>query len=56
MHGTTMMFLFAVPVMEAFGVYLVPLMIGRRNIAFPCLNVFSYYVYLFGGGMLYVAF
>src|SRR3954454_5270801 len=47
MHGTTMMFLFAVPVMEAFGVYLVPLMVGTRNIAFPRLNAFSYWVYLF---------
>jgi cytochrome c oxidase subunit 1 len=35
MHGSTMMFLFAVPVMEAFAVYLVPLMVGTRNIAFP---------------------
>jgi cytochrome c oxidase subunit 1 len=53
-HGTMMMFLFAVPVMEAMGVYLVPLMIGTRNIAFPRLNAFSYYVYLFGGVMLVV--
>src|SRR2546423_10278585 len=56
MHGTTMMFLFAVPVMEAFAVYLVPLMVGTRNIAFPRLNAFSYWVYLFGGIMLWVAF
>src|SRR5437868_3577360 len=49
MHGTTMMFLFAVPVMEAFGVYLVPLMVGTRNIAFPRLNAFSSWVYLFSG-------
>ncbi|MDB5570152.1 MAG: cytochrome c oxidase, subunit [Hyphomicrobiales bacterium] len=56
MHGTTMMFLFAVPVMEAFAVYLVPLMVGTRNIAFPRLNAFSYYVYVFGGLMLWVAF
>src|SRR5437763_12633445 len=40
MHGTTMMFLFAVPVMEAFAVYLVPLMVGTRNIAFPLPNAF----------------
>jgi cytochrome c oxidase subunit I+III len=53
-HGTMMMFLFAVPVMEALGVYLVPLMVGTRNIAFPRLNAFSYYVYLFGGLMLVV--
>ena len=56
MHGTTMMFLFAVPVMEAFAVYLVPLMVGTRNIAFPRLNAFSYYVYVFGGLLIWVAF
>lgn len=56
MHGTTMMFLFAVPVMEAFAVYLVPLMVGTRNIAFPRLNAFSYYVYLSGGLMIWLAF
>jgi cytochrome c oxidase subunit I len=56
MHGTTMMFLFAVPVMEAFAVYLVPLMVGTRNIAFPRLNAFSYYVYALGGIMIWVAF
>ena len=56
MHGATMMFLFAVPVMEAMGVYLVPLMIGTRNLAFPRLAAFGYYIYLFGGVMIYVAF
>jgi cytochrome c oxidase subunit 1 len=56
MHGTTMMFLFGVPIGEALAVYLVPLMIGTRNIAFPRLNAFSYYVYLFGGLMIWVAF
>src|SRR5258705_1147400 len=57
MHGSTMMFLFAVPMMfEALSVYLVPLMVGTRNIAFPRLNAFSYYLYLFGGIMFYVAF
>lgn len=55
-HGSTMMFLFAVPVMEAFAVYLVPLMLGTRNITFPRLNAFSYYVYLSGGLMVWVAF
>jgi cytochrome c oxidase subunit 1 len=54
-HGTIMMFLFAVPVMEAMGIYLVPLMVGARNIAFPRLNTFSYFVYLFGGIMVVVA-
>jgi cytochrome c oxidase subunit I len=56
MHGTTMMFLFAVPVMEAFAVYLVPLMVGTRNIAFPRLNAFSYWIYVFGGIFLWVSF
>jgi cytochrome c oxidase subunit 1 len=56
MHGSTMMFLFAVPVMEAFAVYLVPLMVGTRNIAFPRLNAFSYWIYLFGGCFLWIAF
>ena len=56
MHGTTMMFLFAVPVMQAVSIYLVPLMIGSRSVAFPRLNVYAYWVYLFGGLMLYIAF
>ncbi|MBX6321200.1 MAG: cytochrome c oxidase subunit I [Rhodospirillaceae bacterium] len=56
MHGTTMMFLFAVPVMEAFAIYLVPLMVGTRNIAFPRLNAFSYWIYLFGGVFLWLNF
>jgi cytochrome c oxidase subunit I+III len=56
MHGTTMMFLFGVPVMEAFAVFLVPLMVGTRNIAFPRLNAFSYWVFLFGGTFLWVSF
>jgi cytochrome c oxidase subunit I len=56
MHGSTMMFLFAVPVMEAFAVYFVPLMVGTRNIAFPRLNAFSYWMFLFGGCFLWLAF
>ncbi|TPK76143.1 cytochrome c oxidase subunit I [Mesorhizobium sp. B2-4-17] len=56
MHGTTMMFLFAVPMMEGFAIYLVPLMIGSRNVAFPRLNAFSYWVYVSGGLMIWVAF
>jgi cytochrome c oxidase subunit I len=56
MHGTTMMFLFAVPVMEAMAIYLLPLMLGTRNIAFPRLNAFSYFVYLGGGSLLWIAF
>ncbi|HEX5230622.1 MAG TPA: cbb3-type cytochrome c oxidase subunit I, partial [Bradyrhizobium sp.] len=56
MHGSTMMFLFAVPVMEGVAVYMIPLMVGTRSTAFPRLNAFSYYMYLFGGVMLWVAF
>jgi cytochrome c oxidase subunit 1 len=56
MHGSTMMFLFAVPIMEGIAVYLVPLMVGARAIAFPKLNAFSYWVYVAGGIMLWVAF
>ncbi|MBI5618804.1 MAG: cytochrome c oxidase subunit I [Gammaproteobacteria bacterium] len=56
MHGTTMMFLFAVPVMQAVAVYVVPLMIGARSIAFPRLNAYAFWIYLFGGVMLYGAF
>src|SRR5205823_12211523 len=54
-HGTTMMFLFAVPVMQALGVYFVPLMVGARSIAFPRLVAYSYWMFLFGGIFLYVA-
>lgn len=56
MHGSNMMFLFAVPVMEAVAVYLVPLMVGTRNIAFPRLNAFSYWIFLAGGALLWIAF
>ncbi|HYC48897.1 MAG TPA: cytochrome c oxidase subunit I [Burkholderiales bacterium] len=56
MHGTTMMFLFAVPMMLGVGVYIVPLMVGARNIAFPRMVAFAYWVFLFGGLMLYTAF
>jgi cytochrome c oxidase subunit I+III len=56
LHGTTMMFLFAVPVMEAMAIYLVPLAVGTREIAFPRLAAFNYWVFLFGGAMIYVAF
>src|SRR4051794_38936647 len=51
MHGTMMMFLFAVPIMEAVAVYLVPLMVGTRNIAFPRMNAYAYWIYLAGGLM-----
>jgi cytochrome c oxidase subunit 1 len=56
MHGTTMMFLFAVPIMTAIGIYLVPLMIGARNVAYPRLNALGYWTFLFGGAFLYTFF
>jgi cytochrome c oxidase subunit 1 len=56
MHGSTMMFLFAVPVMEGVAVYIIPLMVGTRSTAFPRLNAFSYFLYLGGGLMLWIAF
>jgi cytochrome c oxidase subunit I len=55
-HGTTMMFLFAVPVMQGLGIYLVPLMVGARTIAFPRLVAFSYWIFLAGAIFLYVSF
>src|SRR5256714_4845015 len=55
-HGTTMMFLFAVPIMTAMGIYLIPLMIGARDVAFPRLNLYGYFVYLIGGIFLYISF
>jgi cytochrome c oxidase subunit I len=54
LHGTTMMFLFAVPVMQAVAGYLIPLMIGARSIAFPRMNAYAYWMFLFGGIALYV--
>jgi cytochrome c oxidase subunit I+III len=56
MHGTTMMFFFAVPVMEGMGMFLVPLMLGTRDAPFPRMNAFGYYTYLIAGVVLYGAF
>jgi cytochrome c oxidase subunit I+III len=56
MHGTAMMFLFAVPVMEAVALYLIPLMVGTRNVAFPRLNAYGYWLFLFGGLMSFTVF
>jgi cytochrome c oxidase subunit 1 len=49
MHGTTMVFLAVMPISAAFFNYLVPLLIGARDVAFPRLNAFSYWVFLLGG-------
>jgi cytochrome c oxidase subunit I len=56
MHGVTMIFLVVMPLSAAFFNYLIPLMIGARDVAFPRLNAFSYWVYLFGGIFIYSSF
>jgi cytochrome c oxidase subunit I len=53
MHGTTMIFLFAVPIIAAFANYLVPLMVGARDMAFPRLNALSLWLFIAGGIVLY---
>jgi len=56
MHGTTMVFLVGMPLAVAFGNYFIPLMIGARDVAFPRLNMFGYWVFLLGGLFLYSSF
>ncbi len=56
MHGITMIFLVVMPLSAAFFNFLVPLMIGARDVAFPRLNAFSYWVFLFGGLFIYSSF
>jgi cytochrome c oxidase subunit I len=56
MHGTTMVFLVVVPVWAGFANFLVPLMIGARDMAFPRLNALSYWLFLFGGIVLMMSF
>jgi cytochrome c oxidase subunit I len=55
MHGTTMIFLVIVPVWAGFANYLIPLMIGARDVAFPRINAWSYWMFLFGGITLYAS-
>jgi cytochrome c oxidase subunit 1 len=55
-HGMTMMFLFAVPVWLALGIYIVPLQVGARAICFPRLVAYAYWMFLFGGIFLYLNF
>jgi len=56
MHGTTMIFLFVMPMLTGFSTYMVPLMIGARDMAFPRLNAMSFWIQLFGGIILYFSF
>ena len=56
MHGTTMIFFVVIPVVFGFANYLVPLMIGARDMAFPRLNAFSFWLTAFGGFLLYFSF
>lgn len=56
MHGITMIFLYALPILSGFSNYLWPLLLGSRDMAFPRLNAFSYWLFLFSGVFLYSSF
>ena len=55
MHGTIMMFLFAIPLFEGLAVYLLPKLLGTRDLAFPRLTAYGFWCYVFGGSMLIFA-
>src|SRR5260370_5053299 len=56
MHGTTMIFFVAMPILFGFANFLVPLMIGARDMAFPRLNAFGFWLTALGGFLLYFSF
>ena len=56
MHGTTMIFFVIMPILFGFGVYLIPIMLGARDMAFPRLNAWGFWMALFGGLLLYLSF
>src|SRR5205823_9454367 len=56
MHGTTMVFFVGMPLLAGFANYLVPLMIGARDMAFPRLNAFGFWAFLFAGILLYCSY
>ena len=56
MHGTTMVFFFGMPIILGLANYLIPLMIGARDLAFPRLNAFGFWLSLFGGVLLYFSY
>lgn len=55
MHGVIMMFLFAIPFFEGLAIYLLPKMLGARDLAFPRMSAYGYWCYLFGGSFLVAA-
>ena len=55
MHGTIMMFLFAIPTFEGMAIYLLPKMLGTRDLAYPRLTAYGYWCYAFGGAMLLIS-
>ena len=55
MHGTVMMFLFAIPMFEGFAIYMLPKLLGARDLAFPRLTAYGFWCYLFGGSILIIA-